>query len=78
MTMAQSTTVFEAVASHNLEGVAKEYLKAARTSILGYLTFQERCRPRNEEVKNGESELYSVRRNHVVPVPSRSFCGSDP
>jgi len=54
MTMAQSTTVFEAVASHNLEGVAKEYLKAARTSILGYLTFQERCRPRNEEVKNEE------------------------
>jgi hypothetical protein len=53
--MAQPTTIFDLVASHDLEGTVKEYLEAAKTSILGYLSFQERCRPRAEEMKNGKA-----------------------
>jgi hypothetical protein len=66
--MSHPATIFDAVASHDLEGIMKEYLKVARTSVLGYLNYQERCRPRTEEVKNGELKRCSVSRNHVALV----------
>lgn len=55
MTEERPYSVFDAVASNDLEGIVTEYIKNAQTTIVSYLSLRKRWSMRSEaELKEGK------------------------